>query len=70
MHEDVFKHLDPKPEQLDKLKRIQDASKAYAEVLEKEVEDGPDRTYLMRNVRQVDMWAHEAVTRRSDGTPR
>jgi hypothetical protein len=31
---------------------------------------GPDRTYAIRKVREVGMWANVAVTRDADGTPR
>jgi hypothetical protein len=39
-------------------------------VLDAFVPEGPDKTYLMRKLREVAMWANVAVTRQPDGTPR
>jgi len=34
------------------------------------VPDGPDRTYVIRKLRECGMWANVAITRNPDGTPR
>lgn len=46
------------------------AAKEYAETLELELPDGPDKTFILRKLRTVAMWANVAITRNSDGSPR
>lgn len=50
--------------------RIRLAAKAYSEILEKELPEGPDKTFVIRNHRSNSMWANIAITRLPDGTPR
>jgi len=42
----------------------------YAETLEELLPAGPDKTYVMRKLREVAMWANIALTRNPDGTPK
>lgn len=46
------------------------AAKAYCEVLEQCLPDGPDKTFIIRNHRSNAMWTNVAITRLPDGTPR
>ena len=46
------------------------AAAEYAEVLDQRVPEGPDKTYLLRKLREVAMWANVAITQNSDGSPR
>ena len=34
------------------------------------IPEGADKTYLLRKLREVAMWANVAITREADGTPR
>ena len=34
------------------------------------VPDGPDKTYILRKLREVAMWVNVAITRNPDGSPR
>jgi hypothetical protein len=34
------------------------------------VPDGPDKTYILRKLREVSMWVNVAITRFSDGAAR
>jgi hypothetical protein len=70
MDKTTFDYLAPNPEQTEKMKRLREAAKAYNDVIEKELEDGPDRDHAIRNNRETAMWANVAVTRRHDGSPR
>lgn len=67
---EAFDYLQPTPTQIDRMQRLRDAAKEYASVLQFTVADGPDKTYLLRKLREVAMWANVAVTRYPDGTPR
>jgi len=70
MHESTFGYLKPTPEQTAVMEELRAAAKQYAAVIEDLVPDGPDKTFMLRQHRQVAMWANVAVTRLPDGTPR
>ena len=50
--------------------RVRAAAKAYNDVLDAELPDGPDKTFVIRAHRSNAMWANVAITRLPDGTPR
>lgn len=70
MHQSTYEYLKPTDEQVEKMNRVRAAAKAYSDVLEAELPDGPDKTYVIRNHRSNAMWANVAITRQPDGTPR
>jgi len=70
MHSSTFEYLKPTDDQIEKMNRIRLAAKAYSEVLEKELPEGPDKTFVIRNHRSNAMWANVAIIRLPDGTPR
>lgn len=70
MHSSAFEYLKPTDEQAAQMGVVREAAKAYAAVLELHVPAGPDKTYLMRKLREVSMWANIAITRQFDGSPR
>lgn len=63
MHSSTFEYLMPAAEQRERMQRVRDAAKAFADTLEKELPDGPDKTYVLRKHRTVLMWANVAITR-------
>ncbi len=66
----TFQYLKPSEEQLERMNTARAASEAYAVALDRVVPEGPDKTYLMRKLREVAMWANVAITRNADGSPR
>jgi hypothetical protein len=66
----IFEYLAPTDEQRELMDDARQAAADYAEVLNRVVPEGPDRTYLIRKLREVAMWANVAITRQPDGTPR
>lgn len=40
------------------------------DILEAELPDGPDKTFIIRQHRQTAMWANVSITRQADGAPR
>jgi hypothetical protein len=66
----MFQYLKPTDEQQKVMQIVRSASSDYAEILGREIPDGPDKTYLMRKFREVAMWANVAITRQPDGAPR
>ena len=69
-HESTFEYLKPSDEQKRQMAFVRIATKNYASELAAALPDGPDKTYLLRKVREVGMWANVAITREADGTPR
>ena len=70
MHPSTFDYLMPTPQQLALMKQAREAAKAYADVLEAVMPDGPDKTYVLRAHRANLMWVNVAITRHADGSPR
>lgn len=70
MHPSTFDYLKPSDPQIDAMSRVREAAKAYAKELEAVLPSGPDKTYAIRKLREVAMWANVAVTRHADGAPR
>lgn len=69
-HSSTYEYLKPTDEQIEKMARLRAAAKAYNDVLDAELPDGPDKTYIIRAHRSNAMWVNVAVTRHPDGTPR
>lgn len=70
MHETTFGFLNPTEAQKADMVVVRTAAANYADALEQMLPDGPDKTYALRKLREVAMWANVAITRHSDGAPR
>jgi hypothetical protein len=70
VHASTYEYLKPTDKQLESMARVRAAAKAYGDVLEKELPEGPDKTFTIRGHRSNAMWANVAITRLPDGTPR
>lgn len=70
MHQSTFQYLKPTDDQMVKMEFCRNAASDFEAVLSMHVPDGPDKTYLLRKLREVSMWANVAITRNPDGTPR
>lgn len=70
MHESTFGYLKPTDAQVEQMARVRAAAKAFNDVLEAELPDGPDKDSTIRAHRSNAMWANVAITRQADGTPR
>lgn len=70
LHASTFDYLNPTEDQKSKMVAARSAAKVYAEVLQHVVPDGPDKTYVLRKLREVAAWANIAITRNPDGSPR
>ncbi|HLY04882.1 MAG TPA: hypothetical protein VKR31_03955 [Rhizomicrobium sp.] len=70
MHSSTYSYLIPSEEERDRMNRVRAAAKEYSDTLEGALPDGPDKTYVLRTLRTVAMWACIAITRHPDGTPR
>jgi hypothetical protein len=66
----TFEYLKPTDMQMEAMARVREAARSYADALDKELPDGPDKTWVIRNHRTTAMWANIAITRQPDGSPR
>ena len=70
LHASTFEYLKPTDAQVDTMSRVRAAAKEFADVLDTELPDGPDKTFVLRAHRSNAMWANIAITREQDGSPR
>jgi len=70
LHERTFGYLKPTEAQAHQMEVLRLRAKQYADVLETELPAGPDKTFVLRQLRTLAMWANVAVTRNPDGSPR
>lgn len=70
MHPTTFEYLQPTARQKELMSQVRLAAKAYCDILEVMLPDGPDKTFIIRAHRSNAMWANVAITRLPDGTPR
>lgn len=70
MHRTTWQYLKPTDQQVAQMAIVRTAFSDLEANLNDNVPDGPDKTYLLRKLREVAMWANVAITRLPDGTPR
>lgn len=70
MHESTFEYLKPTDEQIEAMSKARIACANCAIELQLCVPECSDKTYLLRKLREVAMWANVAITREADGSPR
>ena len=70
LHLSTYEYLKPTDEQVARMQRVREAARAYSDVLERELPDGPDKTFVLRAHRSNAMWANVSITRHPDGSPR
>lgn len=70
MHPSTFEYLKPTDDQITQMALVREAARAYCEVLEKSLPEGPDKSFIIRAHRSNAMWANVSITRLPDGTPR
>ena len=70
LHETTFAYLQPTPDQLNTMGATREGFVNFARFLDERLPEGPDKTYVMRHLRETAMWANIAITRNPDGSPR
>lgn len=70
LHASTFEYHKPTDAQLEAMSRGRAAAYDYATALEALLPDGPDKTFIMRQLRTVAMWVNVTLTRNPDGAPR
>jgi hypothetical protein len=70
LHASTYEYLKPTDEQIAAMATVRVAAKAYSDILEAHLPEGPDKTFVLRTHRSNAMWANVAITRQPDGSPR
>lgn len=70
LHSTTFDYLMPTEGQKEVMDALRAASKLYANTVDRALDEGPDKTYILRRIRETAMWINVAITRNPDGSPR
>ena len=70
LHHSTFEYLKPTDEQMQTMASARRAFANFTDEIDALLPDGPDKTYLLRKMRECAMWANIAITRNADGSPR
>jgi hypothetical protein len=70
VHNSAFDYLKPTEMQMAAMADLRQRHLQYAQAIDAALPDGPDKTYIMRKIREVAMWANVALTRHADGSAR
>jgi len=70
LHKSTFQYLNPTDAQKATMQVLRAAFSDLVSNVEDNVPDGPDKTYIIRKLRECAMWANVAITRQPDGSPR
>ena len=70
LHASTFDYLKPTESQLDQMASCRHDFAEFTKKLDANLPEGPDKTYILRKIREVAMWANIALTRNPDGSPR
>lgn len=70
LHSSTFEYLKPTDGQVDVMNHLRKVTADYATVIDNALDDGPDKTYILRRIRETAMWINVALTRNADGSPR
>ena len=70
IHPSTFEYLKPTDGQLEVMNHLRKETADYAAQLDQALDSGPDKTYILRRVRETAFWINVALTRNSDGSPR
>jgi len=70
LHSSTFEYLKPRDGQLDVMNELRAVTAEYAKRIDMALDEGPDKTYILRRIRETAMWINVAITRNADGSPR
>ena len=70
LHPSTFDYLKPREGQIEVMNALREYTKEYAERIDQALDDGPDKTYILRRIRETAMWINVALTREANGAPR
>lgn len=70
LHSSTYEYLQPTDKQKEDMAVVRGKFTELVFGMDVFIPDGPDKTYLIRKLRECAMWANVAITRHADGSPR
>jgi hypothetical protein len=70
LHPSTFEYLMPTEAQKAQMQRCRNAFSMFVSLIDQELPNGPDKTFVLRQLRDTAMWCNVAITRHADGAPR
>jgi hypothetical protein len=70
MHKATFERLTPTEDQELSMVTMRSAFGLIVAAVVANVPEGPDRTYIVRQLRTCAMWCNMSITHNADGSPR
>ena len=70
LHPSAFEYLKPNEAQISRMAAVRGEFAEFVHRLDVQLPDGPDKTYVIRKLRECAMWANVCITREADATPR
>jgi len=70
LHSSTFEYLKPTDKQLQTTAEVRTKFAEFTRYIEGALPDGPDKTFVIRQLRDSAMWANVTITRGADGSPR
>ena len=70
LHPTTFEYLKPSDGQIEVMNHLRKVTADYAAQIDQALDEGPDKTYILRRIRETAMWINVTLTRLPDGTPR
>jgi hypothetical protein len=70
LHDTTFGYLKPTDAQLETMTDARALFKVFVANIDELLPAGPDKTYVLRQLRDCAMWVDIAITRNPDGSPR
>jgi hypothetical protein len=70
LHSSTFEYLKPTDDQINTMGAVREAFRVFVDTIDNWLPSGPDKTYVLRQLRDCAMWANICITRQPDGSPR
>ena len=70
LHPETFNYIKPTERQLFQMQELREAFPKLADLIQRNIPDGVDKTFIIRELRSIAMWCNVAITREQDGSPR
>jgi hypothetical protein len=70
LHESTFAYLKPTDAQQEVMSQLRVNFLAFVDVVDTLLPEGPDKTFVLRQLRDCAMWCTVTIMRNPDGSPR
>jgi hypothetical protein len=70
LHPSTFEYLKPTDAQIEEMAHVRAKFAQFVTDIDAALPAGPDKTFVLRSLRDAAMWANVCLTRGADGSPR